>query len=583
MDRTIRTLTFASVLAAVALPACAQAQSLPYGPSSAAGDDSAGSGAEDGDGILSGGAARGPGRNGASPGRVRFTPYIEADQVVSASLSPQHEVLSWSTLAAGVDGGVAGRNTQASFSIRYEHRFGWGKTTGGDTVSGVARGAIALVPQTLSLEAGGLATRTTVDGNSSAVPSGFASQSAAQLYSLYVGPSLKTHAGVVAVDGHYRLGYSRVGTSDALRTSAAPVAADTFDHSTNHNAELHAGVRPGDVLPVGLGVGAGYMREDVSNLGQRVKDAHVRADVVVPVSSSVALVGGVGYEDVKVSSRDVLRDAAGAPVRGSDGRWVTDNAAPRKIAYQSNGFVWDAGVTWRPSVRTALEAHVGRRYGSTTYYGSFGWRPSSRSTLSVSVYDSISGFGGQLNRALVALPTDFQALRNPITGDINGCVNGTSDPGQAPTGSGCLTSTLGSLRSAVFRERGGQASYATQVGRLGVGIAGGYDRRKYIAAPGTILAAANGVVDEDTWLSAWLTGRLDERSSFSTYVYGNWFHNGQLAGGEGTAVGANALFSRDFGNRISGTAAVGVQGTQRQTVEDEWQASALLGLRYSFF
>src|SRR5690606_39092115 len=122
-----------------------------------------------------------------------------------------------------------------------------------------------------------------------------------------------------------------------------------------------------------------------------------------------ALVGGVGYEDVEVSSRDAVRDADGIPIVGSDGRFVTDDSVPRRIAYEASGLIWDVGVMWRPSTRTALEAHVGRRYDSTTYYGTFAWAPNSRSSVNVAVYDTISGFGGLLNTALASLPTQFTA------------------------------------------------------------------------------------------------------------------------------------------------------------------------------
>ena len=44
-----------------------------------------------------------------------------------------------------------------------------------------------------------------------------------------------------------------------------------------------------------LGVGAGYNREDISNLDQRVEDFHARADATLPVTSDLSLVGGVGF------------------------------------------------------------------------------------------------------------------------------------------------------------------------------------------------------------------------------------------------------------------------------------------------
>ena len=72
----------------------------------------------------------------------------------------------------------------------------------------------------------------------------------------------------------------------------------------------------------------------------------------MPVTPSLSLVGGVGYEDVEVSSRDALRDINGDPVLGSDGRIVTDEGSARQIAFEADGLIWDAGVVWRPSRRT---------------------------------------------------------------------------------------------------------------------------------------------------------------------------------------------------------------------------------------
>jgi len=545
----------------------AQAQTLPYG--SAASDSE--SGADSGGASTGASTRHGSGKH--RPG-LRVTPYIEAMQVVGADLSPDHEVLTWSSLAAGVDGGYQTRNSEASFSLRYERRFGYGRAQSGDVISGLARAGIALVPHAVTLEAGGIATRTTVDGNSSGLPGSLDRAGSTRLWSVFAGPSLNTRSGDVALTAAYRVGYTEIGGSQSVVRNGAAANANLFDHSVIHNAEAHAGVAPGDLLPVGLGLGGGYYREDVSNFDQRVTNAHVRADLSYPVSSDVALVGGIGYEKVQVSSRDVLR-VGGVPVIGSDGRYVTDHAGPRQIAYDTSGLIWDAGVTWRPSRRTALEAHVGRRYGDMTYYGSFGWKPSRRTSVNVSVYDSIAGFGGQLNRALTSLPTDFVVQRDPVSGDINGCV-ATLESG------GCLTGAFAGLRSAVFRARGIQASYSVQIGRFDTGVAAGYDRRKFIAAPGTILASVNGVTDENAWLSAWFNGRIDRATTFNTYVFASWFTSGQVGGPEGTALGANAGLQHSFDNHLSANAAVSLSGIERKLVDDIWNASAVVGVRYSF-
>ena len=117
-------LTPLAALAAVlilGLPSAAQAQSLPYGdvggPGASSGGADAGAdgssedAAEDGDAPLGGGGLI------KHTGRLRITPYIEAQQVVTAELSPGNELLTYSTLAAGVQANLTGRTPKPG--LRY--------------------------------------------------------------------------------------------------------------------------------------------------------------------------------------------------------------------------------------------------------------------------------------------------------------------------------------------------------------------------------------------------------------------------------------------------------------------------------
>ncbi|MCL4672224.1 MAG: preprotein translocase subunit YajC [Sphingomonadaceae bacterium] len=515
-------------------------------------------------------------RSGGSR-NVRIDPYIEASQLVVAELSPGDDVVTFTQLAAGVDATVAGRNNGASVSVRYEYNVGYGDAIDSNTLSGVARGYASIVPQLLTVEAGGLAARTRVDGNGALTPNPLINQGAdSRIYSVYAGPALATRAGDVDVSANYRVGYTRVESPDAVVTAPGADPVDVFDDSLVQSASVRVGTRAGEPLPIGVGVGAGWMQEDVSNLDQRIRDAHVRGDVTVPVTQSLAVIGGVGYEDVQVSSRDAVLDAGGAPVVGPDGRLVTDKSQPRQIAYETDGLIWDVGVMWRPSSRTVLQASVGRRYDSTTYYGSLSYAPTSRSSVSINVYDAFSGFGNQLTTALANLPTDFTANRNALTGDLNGCVDSLD-------GNNCVTGALGSVRSAAFRSRGVSASYSMQLGRLSGGIGAGYDRRKFVAAPGTVLAAANGVADESYYLAAYLSGQVGQSGGFSANAYANWLNSGFANAGDVFAAGGSASYTRRIFNGLSARAAVALDNLDSELAsEDLTAASALLGLRYDF-
>jgi hypothetical protein len=429
------------------------------------------------------------------------------------------------------------------------------------------------VPNTLSLEAGALASRTRIDAGGGTTANPLQRDDAeSRFYSAYAGPSLNTRIGDVGVEGVARVGYNRFEADDALVTQAGN-SVDVFDDSVTYLGQLRAGVRPGEVLPVGLSVTAGGFQEDISNLDQRVRDLYVRGDVTVPLTTDLALVAGAGYEDVEISSRDALRDANGVPVIGADGRFVTDSSAPRRIAFAVDGLLWDVGVLWRPSSRTSLQAAVGRRYDSTTYYGTFTYVPSQRSAFAVSAYDGVSGLGGVMNNALAGLDSDFEAIRNPVTGDFGGLVSGAE--GQSVIGG------IGSTRAAAFRGRGVRASYERTVGRTTAALGAGYDRRTFIAAAGTVLSPVNGLTDESYYVIGGLSREIGQNANITTNAYVNWFDG--AGNNDVTAVGASAAYNQSITQRLVGRAAIAVDYFDSQfTAQDFAFATALVGLRYNF-
>ena len=530
------------------------------------------------DSSRSGASEEGSENGGRGNSRVNVDPYIEVSQVAIAELSPGDDIVTYTQLAAGVDASITGRNNGGSVSLRVEQSIGYGDTAqNSTTVSGVARGYASIVPRALTVEAGGLVANTRVDGNGASTLNPLISEEAeSTTYSAYAGPTLSTKAGDVHVNANYRIGYTRVESPDAIVTAPGATPLDVFDDSVSQSAKVHLATRPGEPLPIGVGVGAGWTQEDVSNLDQRVRDMYVRGDVQVPLSPSLALVAGVGYEDVEVSARDAVLDINGDPLLGADGRLVTDKSQPRQLAYDISGLIWDAGVIWRPSSRTSLQANVGRRYDSTTYYGNFAYAPSARESLNLSVYDSVNGFGSQLNNALANLPTEFNATRNALTGDLGGCVAG-------PDGSNCLGGVLGSVRSSVFRSRGIAGSYTVKAGRLSAGLGVGYDRRRFIAAQGTVLGAADGVTDQSYYASFFLSGELDAQSSFTTNLYANRFESGFDLAGDATTVGGSAAYNRSITRNLSARAAIAVDHINTDvSPEDFTAASALVGLRLGF-
>lgn len=514
------------------------------------------------------------GKKRAEP-RVEVVPYIEVQQVLVADLKNGGDVLTYSTVAAGVDASIATRRAEGQVSVRYERLIGYDNGVDDqDIVTGLARGSLA-VTRNLSLEAGGVAARSRVDGRGGAPVNLVGNpDNITQVYSVYGGPTFMTQAGDLSINAAYRAGYTKVETKDSVVLPAGQQRFDQFDDSVSQLATASVGMQPGP-LPIGWAVSGSWQREDAGQLDGRFDGKYVRGDVTVPVSPTLALVGGIGYEDIEISERDALRDAGGVPIVGTDGRLVKDPNSPRLIAYQTDGLIWDAGVLWRPSPRTSVEARYGRRYGSDIYIGSLSYRPGRDWAVNVSVYDTVTGFGSLLNDNLAALPTQFRTTRNPLSGDIGGCAFGQS-------GGLCLNDALQNASSAAFRQRGITASFSGTTGGWDTGVALGYNRRKAIASSLGAQAVVNGVTDEFFFAAAYLGTNIDQRTRFESNIYASYFDSGFASANDVLQTGANAALYRQIIRGLSAKAAVGLDSYRQEDFDSELTASALLGLRYSF-
>ena len=515
-------------------------------------------------------AKRGERRSGKR--QVDISPYLEVGQVLSADLKNGGDVLTYTNVAVGVDASVVTHRAELAASVRYEHQFGWSKNMSDqDVISGLLRGRFEAA-RGVNLEAGALATRTRADGLGSGLIDG---DSVGHLYSVYAGPTVTQQIGGLDVGAGYRFGYTKFDVETPVLT--APDGAtrqNFFDDSTNHVAWASVGQRPG-ALPFGWQVSGGYEREDASQLDQRYEGKYARADVTLPVSSTLALLGGVGYEKIEISQRAAVLDENNLPVIDAGGRYVTDPASPRQLAFETDGLIWDAGVMWQPSRRTSLTARVGRRYGDTVYTGSLTYRADHATTVQVGVYDGLSSFGRGMSGGLAALPTQFDPTRNPITGDIDDCVFGSE-------GGGCLTPQFGSATAAQYRNRGVQAIVTSAFGGWHYGVGAGYDRRRLLVPPTSAIAVLNGVTEENYYLFLTAGRRLDADSDIGLTGYLNYLDSGVPGAGDVKSAGISTHYSRRFWRSLSGTAAASLDAFDRDGFNTQLIGSALVGLRYNF-
>lgn len=508
--------------------------------------------------------------------RVDVAPYLEVGAILSADLKNGGDVLTYSTAAAGVEANISTRRAELAANIRYERRFGLTDDLADeDVISGLVRGRYEIA-RGFNVEAGALASRTRADGGGAGNGIVVGDRSnVANVYSVYAGPTVAQRVAGLDVGAGYRFGYTKVDIEAPAILAPGSTAADIFDESTNHAAWGSIGQRPGRGLPIGWQLSGGWEREDANQLDQRYDGKYARADVTLPVGQGFALLGGVGYEDIEISQRDVLRDAGGNAVRDANGRFVTDPTSARQLAFDVDGLIWDAGVMWQPSRRTSVTAKVGRRYGDMNYTGSLSYRPNHATLVQVGVYDGISSFGRSLSGGLAALPTQFEVSRNPIDGSIGSCAFGAQ-------GSGCLNPSLGSATATQFRNRGVQALFSRQSDGWNIGVGGGYDRRRLLTPAGSTLAALNGITDENYYAFVSVARQLDRDSDLSTTLFYNYFDNGDATAADGSTAGASVTYSRRFWRGLTGTASAAINSFDQDGLNSELIGSALLGLRYSF-
>lgn len=511
--------------------------------------------------------------------RTRVTPYIEASQVLVSDLTDGGDLLTYSTLGAGIDATVNTRRVEVQVSYQYQHRFAYDKDLADDSMhSGLAQARARITPE-LTLEGGAIATRGRADIRGDALGTAQGNvRNSSQVFSAYAGPSIATRVGPMFANAAYRFGYTKVEAPNAgtgVPAGAPPL--DRYDDSTVHVATASVGAKAGTVLPVGVTASGSFTREDAGQLDQRFEGKFARGDVVVPVARGVAVVGGVGYEKIEVSQRDALV-SGGRPVVDGNGRFVTNPNSPRRLAYDFDGVFWDAGVIWRPSSRTFLEARAGRRYGSMSYTGSATYQIGPGSGIQIGVYDSVETFGQQLNGSITRMPTSFSTTTDPFGNQFSGCIYGTT----GAAAGGCLNQVFASTVTSAYRSRGVTGVAVLNRGGTRIGMGGGYARRTFLTPQSVGGVSIDGTSDESVFGQLFASSDVGRNGQVSTSVFASWY-NSDLAGAQGIlGYGANTAYTHSFGP-LGATASLGLFGFDREGDNNaSAQAQALVGLRYGF-
>jgi uncharacterized protein (PEP-CTERM system associated) len=531
--------------------------------------------------ILAGAAALAAAPASAQT-RIDVQPYVEARQGISVGLD-SGDADAWTGLAAGIDISAQTRRVQGQISYRYERRFGWDDDDfDSDVHSGLAQVRAEVVPGMLNLNAGALATRARGDARGPIFGfSGFDDSNSVEVYSVYAGPDFSRRIGDIDVAASYRFGYVKVDDDglDGLPIVPGQVLLDRYDSSTTHSATVSIGQGVGP-LPFGWTIGAGYVREDQDRLDQEYEGKYVRADIVLPVTHTIALTAGVGYEHIESSLQDFLRDEAGLPVVTPGGNLIADPTRPRLVAFETDGVIYEGGIIWRPSRRTELQARIGHRYGGTTFTGLLRHQINGSWALNAIVYDTVDSFGRSVVTDLSGVPVNFNipsSTFDPTLIGIGGCVFGT-DPG---TGT-CFDEFFRSINSSNFRSRGASALLSGRRGLWTLGAGANYNHRKYFSPQFEDGIASARVVEETFSLTAAAERQLSPTSSFDVNAYAAWSDSGLAGIDEAYSLGASAGYrKRLYLERLEGFAAAGLFYSASDQF-DSAVASLLAGVRYNF-
>jgi hypothetical protein len=518
-------------------------------------------------------------RNDRADRQVEIVPYVELDQTVFTQFKGRGETLTYTSAAVGLDTRIKTRRIELQLDYRYEYRFGWGRQPDSSINSGLARGRYTVVPNLLNIEAGAIASR--LRGNAGGDlfnPLIGETANVSQLYSAYVGPAVSTNIGDLGISGAYRFGYTKVDRGLIGAASNAGLAGfDSFNSSVSHTLLGSVGMRSG-ALPFGWTVSAGYDRDDATQLDQRYEGKNVRADVTLPVSPTLALVGGGGYEDIEATQRDALIDPnTRLPVVDNRGRLQTDPASPRRLAYSTSGFIWDAGVSWRPNARASGEFRVGRRYGDWSFTGTASYAVDEWLAFRAQAYDGIQTFGRQISNSLSGLPTQFDLPSNAFNSPVAGCVFGASGAQGF-----CFDPALQSISSSVYRSRGVNTVFRYIRNRWQFGGGVGYARRRFFAPVNPGIFSLDGVTDQTLFGQLYFGRSLSEASGVNLTLGGSWTSNDLAGSSDILGTSAIASYFRQFGERLRADASLALYSSKIEGLETTLTGAAQLGARYSF-
>ncbi|ATE64062.1 hypothetical protein [Rhizorhabdus dicambivorans] len=527
-------------------------------------------------GLFAGGAACGA----AHADRPQYGAFLNIQQIAEAQLhGPGADDVTYTEVSGNLFAQISNRRIVATGTYRLGYRIPEiGDADKSVTQDGVMRLQANVIDEWLTVDAGAIITRSRVDPSGSAPATNVGNpKNLTQTYSTFFQPSLFHRIGDLGVQASYRYAYTQneIGQTD---TGSFGPPTDRFDSSVSQQASLALAMQSGD-LPFDWKLSGQYQHENTTNLAQHLRAASVTGEIKLPIASSrVALVASGGYERTRTTQRKALVDPiTGFPVLGKGGKFVVDPASPRVLTYEMDGLIGDAGIIWRPSRRTRVEARAGYRYGGLSMTGLIELQPSARSGLTFILTDQVQTFGSGVSGGLAGSTPDLDlGQSNDPSSSYQECLFGK----QAGNGK-CIGGALGNASARSYRERAANLIFTRRMRTWTFGGSLGYSRRTYFDDPTSPVSLA-GVVDQSFFGNLSIGQRLTRTSSASFSFSGNYFMNGQVGASDVMSGSFSTNYIRSFGRGIQMQATVAVDGTKQENATADVSGRAQLGLQYKF-
>ena len=526
-------------------------------------------------GLLAGGVAC----SAAHADRPEFGAFLDLQQVAEGQLhGPGSDDVTYTEIAGNITGQINNRRITLSGSYRLSYRLPEaGNLDKSLNQDGLLRFDALVIDEWLNVSGGAIVTRSRIDPSGASPTSnvGNNGKNLAQTYSSYLQPSLAHRIGDLDLSATYRYAYTKNESSSEIFSGAPTV--DRFDSSVAQTANAAIGMQRSS-LPFDWTVGGEYRHENSTSLDQHFRGMNLTGEVKVPIARTVALVGSGGYEKTRISEREALIDPlTGAPVLGKGGRFVVDPASPRILTYEMSGLIADAGIIWRPSRRSRVEARAGYRYGGFSVTGLAELRPNDRTGMILIVSDRVETFGQAVSGGLAGSPANLNLGQSIDSGSsYQDCLFGkTAGTGQ------CIGGALGQAAASSYRQRAANVILTRAMRQWTISGSFGYSRRNYFDDPNSPVSLA-GVVDQSFFGNLGVTTQLTRVSGVSFSFSGNLFKNGQVGASDVVSGSASANYFRSFGRSIGMQALVAVDASKQDGVTADVSGRAQLGLNYRF-